>query len=73
MAKLEFIQSCEIAERNGNELNFEVSEVVKQWMEAHMTEVDDELERKFGETPHTIRFENFFNGEEDAYICECYF
>lgn len=66
-------QSAEIAEKVGNELSFEVTEGQKEYMESHMDEVDEKLGRKFGEAPHTIRFEKFFNGSEDVYTCECYF
>lgn len=66
-------QSAEIAEKVGNELSFEVTEGQKEYMESHMDEVDEKLESRFDEAPHTVRFEPFFNGVEDAFICECYF
>lgn len=54
-------------------LTFQVSEEQKEYMESHMDEVDEKLKNKMlGIAPHTIRFEPFWDGEEDAYYCEVY-
>lgn len=75
--KAEFwYQSAEIAQLNDGILYFEVSGEQKEYMEAHIDEVDVVLGRMFGgenETvPHTIRFEKDWNGIEGCYTCEAY-
>ena len=69
-------QLAEIAELNKGVLYFEVSEEQKDYMEAHLDEVDEKLGRLFGgedeAAPHTIRFEKDWNGVEECYVCEAY-
>lgn len=56
-----------------NEFEFEVTEQQKDYLEEHMEELDGWCNSHLDKIPHTVRFEQFFNGVEDAYTCECYF
>ncbi len=51
-------------------MSFIVTKEQKAYMEAHMDEVDNRLESRFGFVPHTVMFEPY---AEDGYECYCYF
>lgn len=56
------------------ELDIEFTSDQKEFLEdKHMKPLDDFCERRFQKTPHTYRFEPFFNGLDDVFICTAYF
>ena len=59
---------------NDNEFSFEVTSEQKEYLEeGHLVEVDGWCNQNINMIPHTIKFEPFWNGTEDAYTCDCYF
>ena len=55
-------------------LSYFVSSNGKEYLEeGHLVEVDGWCNQNINMIPHTIKFEPFWNGTEDAYTCDCYF
>lgn len=69
----QWVQSAELSNPLNGEFFFEVTNEQKEYMEDHISEVDEKLKHMIGVVPHTIKFEPFWNGIEDGYMCECYY
>lgn len=67
-----WINNEESVKKNGV-LYFYVTTEQKEYLDDHISEVDGWCERTIGEIPHTIRFEEDWDGTETCYTCECYF
>lgn len=56
-----------------HEFSFEISEAQEYELFLNeYVELDEWFENNFGFKPHTYKFEPFWNGSEDAYICVAY-
>lgn len=65
-------QNKESVKKNGV-LYFYVTTEQKEYLDNHTNEIDEWCESAIGEIPHTIRFEEDWDGTETCYTCECYF
>lgn len=71
-ANMAYTHNAEEIVKN-KEFFFEVNQAEKDYIESHMKELDEWCEEHFGEEPHTVRFEDSWNGVEKCFDCECYF
>lgn len=69
-----FANNGEHAKESGC-FTFEVTAEQKEYLEDNINEIDEfcKDEDHFGEETASIRFEPFFNGEDEVFTCECYF
>lgn len=63
-----FAQNGDNIEKNGC-FYFQITTEQKEYLEKHISDIDDWCEQTIGEIPTTIMFEPF-DGE---YTCDCYF
>ena len=67
-----FAQNGMMINPNAPTISFEITVGQKEYLENHISEVNEWCDDKFGVTPHEVKFEPFWNGMEDVYTCDCY-
>ena len=79
MNKIEIMRWKDSAGENENSVvkngvfYFSITTEQKEYLESHIDEIDGWCERTIGEIPHTIRFEEDWDGLQKCFTCECYF